>query len=689
MSEIDDKHELLDIRLAGPGAKGLLVLASMLSVVKLAMIVATLILGGYEWVVVGLAVANQLVSTASTFAHFFYLSRTSDEEVTNDMLYQTTIVIETVYTVLAPILSPLFKAVLACVGALVGLCKRAFDCILKHIVEPAATRIKSGTSFLAEKFSKYCTRCAGVLQKCGGFIAAIPEKVHRCASFVVAPVAACVTRCASVLGRNIRSCWVLVERIFRERCLRPTKFFVRKHRILVGVVSALVLGTLASIIWNGWGGFGSSSRHNVEPPIPDAVPHNATSDNSSGEISWFRKLLQHKSFWAVIAGLCVLSFVLSLIIFAFRSQILAKCRCRRCCCCHRCSRIRGRHKHPPAGEHSDGAGVKNPVAIDAGAGKTGKTGEDGEDEEDGATGVGTKKPLGLYPAAPPSSPPSVVSSAPPTGPSDSIGHQARKQADEEQAEEEAALASDPESAFGQARKQAEEEQLRKQAEEEQAKQEAEEKVKQEAAQKGTNNRRFDEDRDSDSTSVKNPIAGDEKYQMKETKDAAKKMEEVEKKRANQAAKAEKEAANQAAKAEKEAAKKAKEDEKKRAKEEKNTEKEAANQVAKAEKEAAKKAKEDEKKRAKDASKKEKGDEKHQMKEEKEAAKKAEEVEKKRAKEEKNTEKLRKKEEKEAKKRGKGAKKRKKETKDEQQAPEGPQKDTRFAYTNGSFEGMTI
>jgi hypothetical protein len=47
MSEIDDKHELLDIRLAGPGAKGLLVLAYMLSVVKLAMVVATLILGGY------------------------------------------------------------------------------------------------------------------------------------------------------------------------------------------------------------------------------------------------------------------------------------------------------------------------------------------------------------------------------------------------------------------------------------------------------------------------------------------------------------------------------------------------------------------------------------------------------------------------------------------------------------------
>jgi hypothetical protein len=43
----------------------------MLSVVKLAMIVATLIVGGYEGVVVGLAIANQVVSTASTFYHFF------------------------------------------------------------------------------------------------------------------------------------------------------------------------------------------------------------------------------------------------------------------------------------------------------------------------------------------------------------------------------------------------------------------------------------------------------------------------------------------------------------------------------------------------------------------------------------------------------------------------------------------
>jgi hypothetical protein len=126
--------------------------------------------------VVGLAIANQVVSTASTFAHFFHLSRTSDEDVTNDMLYQTTVVIE---TVLKRYLSPLFKAVRACVGALVGLCKkafecilrhivepaakrikRAFECILKHTVEPAAKRIKSGTSFLAAKISKYCKGCA-------------------------------------------------------------------------------------------------------------------------------------------------------------------------------------------------------------------------------------------------------------------------------------------------------------------------------------------------------------------------------------------------------------------------------------------------------------------------------------------------------------------------------------------------
>jgi hypothetical protein len=266
------------------------------------------------------------------------------------MLYETTIVIQ---AVLATVLSPLFKALLACIGTL----KRAFECILKHIVEPAAKRIKSGTSFLAEKISKYCKRCAtafaicgkccaGVLQKCGGFIAAIPEEFQR---LVVAPVAARVTQCASVLGRNIRNCWTLVEMILRERCVRPSEKIVRKHRKLIGVVSALVLSTLASVI----------TYNNVEPPVPDDVPRNATSDNSSDEISSFGKLLQHKSFWAVIAGLCVLSFVLSLIIFAFCPQILAKCRC---------SRIRERHKHPPAGEHSDGTGVKNPLYEGPGSG---------------------------------------------------------------------------------------------------------------------------------------------------------------------------------------------------------------------------------------------------------------------------------------------------------------------------------